>query len=91
MYKIKFSSKFKTEYKKILKDTFLVEELDQVLLTLARGEPLATKYRDHALLWKYKGLRECHIKPALLLIYKIDSGALLLLLVRVGSHSDLFW
>ncbi len=50
MYKIKFSSKFKTEYKKILKDTFLVEELDQVLLTLARGEPLATKYRDHALL-----------------------------------------
>ena len=34
--------------------------------------------------------RECHIKPDWLLIYKIDSGVLVLTLARTGSHSDLF-
>lgn len=90
MYKIKFSSTFKAEYKKYLKNTHLMQEIDQVLFTLAKGELLSEKYRDHALFGRYKGLRECHIKPDLLLIYKIDKGELLLLLVRLGSHSQLF-
>lgn len=67
-----------------------MQEIDQVLFTLAKGELLSEKYRDHVLLGRYKGLRECHIKPDLLLIYKIDKGELLLLLVRLGSHSQLF-
>jgi mRNA interferase YafQ len=33
--------------------------------------------------------RECHIKPDLLLIYK-KAGRDQLILVRIGSHSELF-
>jgi len=32
--------------------------------------------------------RECHIKPDLLLVYRIENGVLEL--VDIGSHSELF-
>ena len=36
------------------------------------------------------GSRECHIKPDLLLIYSKDDAGLKLLMMRMGSHSELF-
>lgn len=38
----------------------------------------------------YKGMRECHIQPDWLLIYKVIKDELILKLIRTGSHSDLF-
>ena len=38
----------------------------------------------------YKDMRECHIQPDWLLVYKIERDALILKLIRTGSHSDLF-
>ena len=43
---------------------------------------------DHALGGKWKGYRECHIRADLLLIYRKFNQTLLL--VRLGSHSELF-
>lgn len=57
---------------------------------LSNGEALEAKYRDHSLSGNYKGCRECHIEPDWLLIYEIDDGILVLMLYRVGSHSELF-
>ena len=57
---------------------------------LANGQPLEEKYRDHDLSGDYKGCRECHVEPDWLLIYEIDNGVLVLMLYRVGSHSELF-
>ena len=51
---------------------------------------LESKYKDHSLIGDYKGFRELHIKPDLLLIYKKDENELVLALIRVGSHSKLF-
>ncbi|WBA80130.1 type II toxin-antitoxin system YafQ family toxin [Endozoicomonas sp. GU-1] len=48
---------------------------------------LAT-YVDHALVGDWLSLRDCHIKPDLLLIYRIHDRKLQL--ARIGSHSDLF-
>ena len=39
---------------------------------------------------EYKGMRECHIEPDWLLIYKIENRLLILKLIRTGTHSDLF-
>ena len=49
-------------------------------------------YRDHALTSSrdYKGVRECHIQPDWLLIYKVVNEILVLKLIRTGTHSDLF-
>lgn len=46
------------------------------------------RLKDHALSGDWKDHRECHLKPDLLLIYRItDDG---ITLVRLGSHSELF-
>ena len=64
--------------------------LDAVIDSLAKGETLDEKYRDHALTGNFVGFRECHVKPDWLLIYLIEDDILTLTLVNTGSHSDLF-
>ncbi|WP_292661250.1 type II toxin-antitoxin system YafQ family toxin [Nitratifractor sp.] len=88
MYRIFRTNSFKKDYKKLSPRE--KSELRLVIETLAKGEELEEKYRDHKLLGNYLGCRECHIRPDLLLIYRIDNGFLELALVRVGSHSRLF-
>ena len=41
---------------------------------MANDSPLDVKYRDHALTGDMAGLRECHIRPDLLLIYRYAHG-----------------
>lgn len=38
----------------------------------------------------YINCKECHIEPDLLLIYQVHDKELLLLLINIGSHSELF-
>lgn len=45
--------------------------------------------RDHSLGGTYRGHRECHIEPDLLLVYRIDEDGLVLVATRTGSHSEL--
>ncbi|MCH9740981.1 MAG: type II toxin-antitoxin system YafQ family toxin [Epsilonproteobacteria bacterium] len=55
---------------------------------LLNGEELETKYKDHQLKGNLKEFRECHVKPDLLLMYRINDDVLEL--VDIGSHSELF-
>lgn len=59
-----------------------------VIIKLSGGEPLEAKFRDHILTGQYKGTRECHIEPDWLLVYELTENELVL--VRTGTHSDLF-
>ncbi len=88
MYNIFRVSSFKKDYKKLT--TQEKEALKTVITTLANGNTLEEQYKDHKLIGNYLGCRECHIKPDLLLIYKIDNDILELALVRTGNHSKLF-
>ena len=90
MLTIKYQSAFKKDYKRIVKRGYDIRLLEEVISILANQEPLPEKFRDHSLLGKYTGCRECHITPDWLLIYEIDGDALFLYLTRTGSHSDLF-
>ena len=53
------------------------------------GEDLSEAMRDHSLGGTYRGHRECHIEPDLLLVYRIDEDGLVLVATRTGSHSEL--
>jgi len=88
MYEIFRTGSFKKDYKKLISKEKL--ELKEVIVKLANGEELESKYKDHKLIGNYLGCRECHISPDLLLVYRIDNEILELALVRVGSHSKLF-
>jgi len=90
MLTIRYSARFKKDYKAIKKrgcDTRLFEE---VLDILSAEQPMPPKYLDHALKGDYKGHRELHITPDWLLIYKVKDKELILELTRTGTHSDLF-
>lgn len=91
MLKIVQHSKFKTDSKKLIRSGRFnkndQEELFEVIEHLAQEKPLTPKYRDHALIGNWRNHRECHIKPDLLLIYKIEGN--ILKLIRIGSHSQL--
>ena len=90
MYKIIPATQFKKDLKLIKKQGKDVTELNKVINSLAAGETLPEKYRDHLLSGNWRNHRECHIAPDWLLIYKIDNNVLVLTLARTGSHSDLF-
>nr|WP_315086098.1 type II toxin-antitoxin system YafQ family toxin [uncultured Lachnoanaerobaculum sp.] len=90
MYKIRPSTKFQKDLKKVQKRGYDISLLTTVLNILANGESLPPKYKDHNLSGNYKGCRECHITPDWPLIYEILDDELILYLTRTGTHSDLF-
>lgn len=89
-YEVKFTNQFKKDLKQAQKQGQDTEKLFAVVEKLASGEPLEAKYRDHDLAGRYKGCRECHIEPGWLLVYEIYNTTLVLMLYRLGSHSELF-
>lgn len=90
MLDIRYSTKFKKDYKTIMKRGYNPKLLETVLNLLCTKQALPPKYRDHPLSGNYEGHRECHITPGWLLIYKIEQNILTLTLTRTGTHSDLF-
>jgi mRNA interferase YafQ len=87
---VKHTTQFKKDYKLAIKRRMKINLLDDVITTLAMGETLPAKYKDHALSGNWVGHRECHILPNWLLIYRIDDEVLILTLSRTGTHSELF-
>jgi mRNA interferase YafQ len=70
--------------KKRGKDT---DKLRAIIKSLCHHRPPDLKHRDHALTGDWKGGRDCHVEPDLVLIYKRDDDTLIL--GRTGTHSDL--
>lgn len=89
-YEVKFTNQFKKDLKLAKKQNKDLDKLFEVVETLANGVSLDAKYRDHELSGHYKGTRECHIGPDWLLVYEIRNDVLVLMLYRLGSHSELF-
>ncbi len=92
MLKPEFSGQFQKDYKKAVKRGLDISKLTVVVQLLCSETPLPEKYHDHALTnsRNYKGMRECHIEPDWLLVYKIYREELVLEFIRTGTHSDLF-
>ena len=89
-YNLQFTSQFKKDLKLAKKQNKDLGKLFEVIDILANGETLDAKYKDHSLTGNYRGTRECHIEPDWLLIYEIRGDVLVLMLYRLGSHSELF-
>lgn len=92
MLRLEFTNQFKRDYKLAVKRGRDPEKLEEVVSILQAERPLPEKYRDHDLTnsRNYKDMRECHIEPDWLLVYKVYRDILILKLLRTGTHSDLF-
>ncbi|MEK7604596.1 MAG: type II toxin-antitoxin system YafQ family toxin [Patescibacteria group bacterium] len=91
MYKVVLLRRYKKSLKRFKRHKNFDEGiLDDVIRTLARGERLEPKYQDHQLSGELQEYRECHIKHNLLLTYQKYEDVLVLLLINLGTHDDLF-
>lgn len=88
---IKRTFKATNAFKRDLKKHYLTlieEHWAMVITCLANDTPIPERYQDHPLHGDKNGFRDCHIKPDLVLIYKINGNVIEL--HRLGTHSEIF-
>jgi len=90
MLSLKYSSRFKKDLKRYKNNNAVLNELERILDILVRGKKLLPKNFNHRLAGEFKECFECHIKPDVLLIYKIEKSEIIILLLRIGSPAELF-
>ena len=88
MKPISRTNRFEKDVKKMKKRGKSFSVFKQVITNIANNEILEPKFEDHKLVGDYDGTRECHIEPDWLLIYINTKDELIL--VRTGTHADLF-
>ena len=88
MLNVRYSTRFKKDFKTCVKRGYHMSLLQQAIDTLRIPAPLPAKNKDHNLAGNYSGYRECHLEPDWLLIYRQTDDELRL--DRTGTHADLF-
>ena len=91
MLEIFESSAFKKDRKRESKNSHnkdIDQKIVEVLSLLSKDVVLPSKYKLHKLRGPYSGFLECHVKPDLLMIFRLENSSVYLL--RLGSHSELF-
>lgn len=86
--KLIYTSQFKKDFKRVLRQRKDLTKLEYVIETLLSNKKLESKFKDHQLSGKWKNHRDCHIEPDWLLIYQLTIDSLIL--ERTGSHSEFF-
>ncbi|MDE6836266.1 MAG: type II toxin-antitoxin system YafQ family toxin [Muribaculaceae bacterium] len=89
MRRLRYTSQFKKDVKRVLNQPKKLAALNEVLHMLQNEIPLPERYRQHSLQGNYKDCFECHIEGDFLLIW-FDEINQTIALFRLGSHSELF-
>ena len=87
------TNQFKRDLKKLNKQSKLNETLISTFLIQLQKEGVKgveEKYKAHKLTGNYKDNWEAHIKPDLIIIWFEIINNNEIILIRVGSHSELF-
>ena len=79
---------FVRDLRRLRKQRKDLNKLEVVVDLLQDQQPLPARCRSHALRGNWANHWDCHIEPDWLLLYKLTS--LELILVRTGSHAELF-
>ena len=69
-----------------------IQKILAVVKLLEKGgvSQIPKKMKPHMLIGQYQGCLECHIEGDLLLIWQQDDQEMVIVLERLGSHSELF-
>lgn len=86
--KLSQTNQFKKDIRKQVKRGKDANKLTQTIELLLKEKPLPEASKDHQLIGKWAGRRDCHIEPDWVLIYRKTDDEIRL--ERTGSHSDLF-
>lgn len=89
-YYIRQSGQFKHSEKLSIKRGCSKNDLAKVIELLAGGGQLPAEFLKHPIQGKYKGCWECHLSFDWLLIWKQDDKHREIILLALGTHSELF-
>lgn len=92
-YIIRNTKRFDKDLKRCAKRGFPMRHIAEAMRILSETGTLPLKYRPHKLVGDYAGLWECHISGPnsdWLMVWDQNDNELTLLMLRTGSHSDLF-
>ena len=92
-YKITYTSKFKSQLKKLKKQGKDLKKVKNIIEKIAKGEKLNYSYKDHKLIDNnyFHNFRECHVEPDWLLVYQINKDKLIIYFIETGSHSEILF
>jgi len=85
---LKRHKQFKKDLRKVNLTDKQFERFIKYVSLLIEGKPLPPEARDHALIGEWKDFREFHLGGDVLVIYEVDGDDLIL--VRIGTHNQLF-
>ena len=88
MLSIRRTARFKKDVRRVSKRNKDLTKLKDTLELLVRQKTLPARYQDHELVGDHAGVRDCHIESDWLLLYRLTAKELIL--IRIGTHSDLF-
>jgi len=69
-YRVLTTTRFNKDVKRCKKRGLDMSKLKSIVEILAHGEKLPAKYHEHTLKGEYAGIKECHINPDWLLMWK---------------------
>ena len=93
MYQIVHTKKYDKALIKLVKGGLkksVQKQITETIDLLASGKSIPSAYKDHQLHGVFRDYRECHIQGNLLLMYQIIDRELVIILINIGSHNDLF-
>ncbi|MEO2154060.1 MAG: type II toxin-antitoxin system YafQ family toxin [Aquificae bacterium] len=88
MLTLKRHKQFKKDLKKVNLTDKQFEKFIKYISLLLEEKSLPPEAKDHPLVGEWKDFREFHLGGDLLVIYKIEGKSLIL--VRIGTHNQLF-
>ncbi len=92
-YSIEYTGSFKRDFKRLKKRGLPLEALREAIELLVESGSLPPEFNPHKLSGRYTGKWECHINgynSDWLLVWEQDDTAFTLLMLRTGTHSDIF-
>jgi mRNA interferase YafQ len=94
MYGVVKTIRFEKSFRKLLASgnfkTAARKDFQDAVIFLAGGIALPVSYADHQLHGEHQAYREFHIKGDLLLVYHRRDDQQKIVLIDIGTHSQLF-
>jgi mRNA interferase YafQ len=85
---VRTTTAFERDLRRVNKQGKDLDKLETIVDILQDREKLPARCHPHPLRGIWAGHWDCHVEPDWLLLYKVTDEALIL--VRTGSHADLF-
>ena len=90
MYKIATTNRFEKDIIRCIRRNWDITILEVVVQALEQNGVMDEQYKPHPLKGSLKDYWECHIKGDWLLIWSRNDVKKEIVLIRTGTHSDLF-